>query len=131
RNRMGGSNRAVGLCRATLLALAVIAAPIAAAAQTADTVLINGKIITVDDRFTIAQALAIRGERIVKVGSASEIEPLRGPQTRVIDLAGRPVIPPLIDNHAHWIRAAEHDELRFDGVTSRPQAPDMLAEAVR
>ena len=122
---------AVGFCRATLLALAVIAAPIAAAAQTADTVLINGKIITVDDRFSIAQALAIRGERIIKVGTTAEIEPLRGPQTRVVDLAGRAVIPGLIDNHAHWIRAAEHDELRFDGVTSRQQALEMLAARVR
>jgi predicted amidohydrolase YtcJ len=122
---------AVGFCRATLLALAVIAAPIAAAAQTADTVLINGKIITVDDRFSIAQALAIKGERIIKVGTTVEIEPLRGPQTRVVDLAGRTVIPGLIDNHAHWIRAAEHDELRFDGVTSRQQALDMLAARVR
>ena len=49
--------------------------------------LVNGKIVTVDDRFTIAQALAIRGERIVKVGGTSDIEALRGPQTRVIDLA--------------------------------------------
>src|SRR5205823_1292093 len=94
------------------------------------TVLINGKIITVDDRFTVAQALAIRGERISKVGTTAEIEALRGPQTRVIDLAGRAVIPGLIDNHAHWVRAAEHDELRFDGVTSRQQALRMLAERV-
>src|SRR5262245_18322756 len=101
------------------LADAVAAAPADAHAQAADTVLVNGKIVTVVDRFTIAQALAIRGERLVKVGSTSEIEALKGPQTRTIDLAGRTVIPGLIDNHAHWIRAAEHDELRFDGVTSR------------
>ena len=37
----------------------------------------------------------------------------------------------MIDNHAHWIRAAEHDELRFDGVTTRKQALKMLAERVR
>ena len=43
-------------------------------AQTADKALINGKIITVDDRFTIGQAIAIRGQRIVKVGSNAEIE---------------------------------------------------------
>ena len=102
-----------------------------ALAQTADNVLVNGKIVTVDDRFTIAQALAIRGERIVKVGGHAEIEALTGPQTQVIDLAGARSFPGLIDNHSHWIRAAEHDELRFDGVTSRQQALEMLAERVR
>ena len=116
---------------AVVLALAVVAAPIAAPAQTADTVLVNGKIVTVDDRFTIAQALAVKDGRIVKVGTTAEIEALKGPQTRVIELAGRTVIPGLIDNHAHWVRAAEHHELRFDGVTSRQQALEMLAERVR
>jgi predicted amidohydrolase YtcJ len=48
----------------------------------------------------------------------------------VIDLKGRTVIPGLIDNHSHWIRAAEHDELRFDGVTTRAQAVKMLTERV-
>ena len=77
--------------------------------QAADLVLLNGKVVTVDDRFTIAQALAVSGQRIVAVGATAEIERLRGPQTRVIDLAGRAVIPGLIDNHSHWIRAAEHN----------------------
>ena len=113
------------------LAFAAFAAATPARAQAPDTVLINGKIVTVDDRFTIAQALAVRGERILKVGTTAEIEALKGPQTRVIDLAGRAVIPGLIDNHAHWVRAAEHDELRFDGVTSRQQALKMLADRVR
>src|SRR5262245_52944364 len=105
--------------RVLALALAVFAAPVVALAQAPETVLINGKIVTVDDRFSIVQALAISGGRIVKVGSTAEIEALKGPQTRVIELAGRTVIPGLIDNHAHWVRAAEHDELRFDGVTTR------------
>jgi predicted amidohydrolase YtcJ len=119
------------LTRAIVLALTVFAAATTPArAQAPDTILVNGKIVTVDDRFTIAQALAIRGRRILKVGPTAEVEALRGPQTRVIDLAGRTVIPGLIDNHAHWVRAAEHDELRFDGVTSRQQAIKMLTERV-
>jgi predicted amidohydrolase YtcJ len=93
-----------------------------ARAQDADTVLVNGKIVTVDDRFTIAEALAVRGGRVVAVGTSADIDKLKGPQTRVLDLGQRTVIPGLIDNHAHWIRAAEHNELRFDGVTSRQQA---------
>jgi predicted amidohydrolase YtcJ len=120
------------LARACALVLAIlVAAPFAAAAQAPDTVLVNGKVVTVDDRFTVAQALAIRGGRVLKVGTTSEIEALKGASTRTIDLGGRTVIPGLIDNHAHWVRAAEHDELRFDGVTSRRQALEMLAERVR
>jgi predicted amidohydrolase YtcJ len=126
-----GFNMRSSFGRAILLVLALFAAATGPArAQAPDTVLVNGKIVTVDDRFTIAQALAIKGERILKVGTTAEVEALRGPQTRVIDLAGRTVIPGLIDNHAHWVRAAEHDELRFDGVTSRQQALKMLADRV-
>jgi predicted amidohydrolase YtcJ len=119
------------LIRAIATMFAVAAASTLAAAQSADTVLVDGKIVTVDDRFTIAQALAIRGGRIVKVGTTAEIEALKGAATRTIDLKGRTVIPGLIDNHAHWIRAAEHDELRFDGLTSRRRAIEMLAQRVR
>src|SRR5215467_3870252 len=93
-----------------------------AQAQPADTILVNGKIVTVDDRFSIAESLAIRGGRIVAVGTSADTEKLKGPQTRVIDLNRRTVIPGLIDNHAHWVRAAEHDELRFDGITTRQRA---------
>jgi imidazolonepropionase-like amidohydrolase len=53
----------------------------------------------------IAEALAIRGERIVAVGSNAEIDKHKGPSTRVVDLNHRTVIPGLIDNHAHYMRA--------------------------
>jgi len=101
------------------------------AREAADVILVNGRIVTVDDRFTIAQALAIKGNRIVATGGNDAIRARAGSSTRVIDLAGRTVIPGLIDNHSHWIRAAEHDELRFDGVTSRSQALKMVADRVR
>jgi predicted amidohydrolase YtcJ len=112
-------------------ALTLAAATPAAAQAPADIILVNGKIVTVDDRFTIAEAIAIRGQRIVAVGSNAEIEKLKGPQTRTIALNGRTVIPGLIDNHSHWVRAAEHNELRFDGVTTRKRAIDLLTERVR
>ncbi len=99
----------------------------------ADLILTNGKIVTVDDRFTIAQAVAIKGQRIVAVGKPADIRKHAGKDTKVIDLKGRTVIPGLIDNHAHFIRVAEHwhQEMRLDGVTSRKQALAMLAERVR
>ena len=104
---------------------------ISAAGLAADIILMNGKIVTVDDRFTIAQAVAIKGQRIVAVGRSEEVRKLAGSGTRVIDLKGKTVIPGLIDNHSHWIRAAELDELRFDGVTSRKQALKMVTDRVR
>jgi len=107
-----------------------IACAIAMRAQQAapDLVLSNGKIITVDERFTVAQAVAIRGDRIVAVGTNQEIAQLAGPNTRRIDLRGRAVTPGLIDNHMHLLRAATTwlRELRFDGVDSRKQAIEML-----
>ena len=100
-------------------------------AHAVDTIVVNGKIVTVDDRFTITQALAIKNQRVVATGSNADIRKLADGNTKVIDVKGRTVIPGLIDNHSHWIRAAEHDELRFDGVTARKRALAMLAERVR
>lgn len=119
----------VNCCLAIGLGLALLSSP-AFTQEAADLLLTNGKIVTVDDRFTVAQALAIKGSRIVAVGTAAEVDRLKGPQTKVVDLAGRTVIPGLIDNHAHWIRAAEHDEVRFDGVTSRARALKLIADRV-
>ncbi len=99
-----------------------------ASAGQADLILSNGKIITVDERFTIAQAVAIRGDRIVAVGTSQDITRLAGPNTRRIDLGGRAVTPGLIDNHMHLLRAGTTwlRELRFDGVESRKQAIEMV-----
>jgi len=98
-----------------------------------DLILSNGKIITVDDRFTIAQAVAIRGDRILAVGTNQDLARLAGPNTRRIDLRGKAVIPGLIDAHAHLMRAAETwaIEARFDDIESRKQALDIVrAKAV-
>ena len=94
------------IIRAFAIGLIAVALPRPATAQIADIVLDNGKVITVDDRFTIAEAIAIRGQRIIAVGPTSELSKFKGPQTQVIDLKGLTVIPGLIDNHAHWIRRA-------------------------
>ncbi len=93
-----------------------------------DLILSNGKIVTVDERFTIAQAVAIKGDRVVAVGTNQAITQLAGPNTRRIDLIGRAVIPGLIDNHMHLLRAATtwQREVRFDGVESRKKAVEML-----
>jgi len=97
-----------------------------------DVILTNGKIITVDERFSIVQALAISGDRIIATGSNQTVAALAGPNTRRIDLKGRAVVPGLIDNHMHLLREATTwlRELRFDGVDSRKQAVDMLRARV-
>jgi predicted amidohydrolase YtcJ len=93
-----------------------------------DVILTNGKVITVDDRFTIAQAVAVRGDRIVAVGSNQQITAMAGPNTRRIDAEGRAVIPGLIDNHMHLLRFGTtwQQEVRWDGVASRRQALELL-----
>ena len=72
--------------------------------QKADLVLLNGNIITVDDSRPQAQALAIRGQSFLAVGSNEEIAQFRGPTTEVIDLQGKTVVPGLIDGHLHFAR---------------------------
>lgn len=67
----------------------------------ADTVLINGFIYTADDKDTVCQAVAIKGEKILFVGSNKEIQEYTGKQTEIIDLNGKMVIPGIIDTHIH------------------------------
>ena len=108
---------------------AMLASAVSLRAQEApDMILLNGKIVTVDDFFSIQEALAIRGERIMSVGSNDDIRRLAGPNTQTVDLAGRTVIPGLIDNHNHIIRATEYwpNEARLDGVNTRLEALALL-----
>jgi predicted amidohydrolase YtcJ len=64
----------------------------------ADLVLHGGQVLTVDEQFTIAQAIAIRDGKILAVGSSPEMLALAGPATRTVDLAGRTVTPGFIYN---------------------------------
>lgn len=70
----------------------------------ADLILLNGKVITVDGDFHIAEALAVTGGRLTAIGSSADVAELRGPKTEVIDAAGRAVVPGFIDGHAHMDR---------------------------
>jgi len=92
----------------TLLLAALVVAFFAAqgSAQTADTILVSGKVVTVDDKESVVEALAIREGRILATGTSAAMRKFAGPSTRTIDLQGRTVIPGLIDSHLHAIRAA-------------------------
>jgi len=70
----------------------------------ADLVLVNGKVITVDRSDTVAEAVAVRDGRILKVGTTAEIKLLAGDRTRIIDLGGMTMLPGFIDSHEHCIR---------------------------
>ena len=87
----------------TYFAMAALA-PAALEAQVhADLVLTNGRIYTVDNARPIVSALAVRGGRILFVGSDAEARALAGPSARVIDLHGATVVPGIIDAHAHLL----------------------------
>jgi predicted amidohydrolase YtcJ len=72
----------------------------------ADVVLRNGKIYTADKVRSIRQAIAFKGNTIVAVGTDAEVAPLIGAATKVVDLAGKLVLPGLIDTHIHPIIGA-------------------------
>lgn len=90
------------------LSLATVAAT-SATAQPPDLILHHGKIVTVDEKFSIAEAIAIRGERIVAVGASDEVLKSKGEKTQVIDLAGKMVLPGLMDSHVHPTGASMHE----------------------
>lgn len=83
--------------------LIVVMGVMQGAQQKADLVLFNGVIWTGTRQHPMAEAIAVRGERIVAVGENEEVQSLIGPRTRVVDLQGRLVLPGFIDNHTHFI----------------------------
>ena len=111
----------------------VLALSVAVCAQSADTILINGKILTVDPQSSVRNAIAIRAGRIQAVGTTADIRKLAGPSTRAIDLQGRTVIPGLIDSHLHAIRAALSfsTEVNWIGARSLPEALGRIHEAAQ
>jgi len=112
-----------------LMGAILIASP--AWSQNADTLLINGRIVTLDDRSPAAEALAIRDGRLAALGATAEIRKLGGANSRVIDLKGRTVIPGLIDSHMHAIRAALSfsTEVNWIGTSSLAAAIGRIHEA--
>ena len=114
----------------TLIALPVLTP---AAAQAPDMVLINGKIVSADEKGSTHQALAIRDGRIAALGNSATIKRMAGKSTKVVDLGGRTVIPGLIDSHIHAIRAAlsYSTEVHWFGVPSLDEALGRLRDAAR
>src|SRR5881397_1983967 len=97
-----------------------------------DLILHNGSVTTLDRSNPSATAVAIRDGKFLRVGTEADVMPLAGAATRVIDLEGRRVLPGLIDNHLHIIRAglSFNLELRWDGVRSLADAMEMLKRQI-
>ena len=99
----------------------------------ADLMISNGNIATLDERGTMARAVAVKDGKILAVGSDEDVAQYKGPDTQVIDAGKRTVIPGLNDSHLHVIRGGlnYNMELRWDGVPSLADAMRMLKEQAR
>jgi len=118
--------------RICLILIVAMSIADAHASDIADTVFAHGKIVTVDEQFSIVEAVAIADGKFIAVGTDQEIEELVGPATEVIDLQGRTVVPGFIDGHAHLDR----EGLKFilpsmHGVRSIEDILDVIAAEVR
>jgi predicted amidohydrolase YtcJ len=92
----------------------------------ADTVFINGNIYTVSERQPRAEAIAVKGDRIVFVGANADLQKFRDDRTRVVDLAGKTVVPGLTDSHCHIFGIGEREmTLNLEGTNTRE---DFLAK---
>ena len=96
-------------------------------AETADSIYINGNIYTVDDDFTTATAMAVKGDRILYVGDQEGAEAYLGAGTQVTDLEGKTVLPGLIEGHMHINNLGEN-QMKIDAYWKSKEA---ILELVR
>src|SRR3954471_22581001 len=110
----------------------VLAAPVVTQVQPATLVVTNGKIVTMDEARPEAQAIAVRNDRIVALGTALEIGRYVGPATTVIDVHGQLVIPGFIEGHGHFTGVGEAElTLKLMPTTSWDEIVAMVAEAAK
>lgn len=126
------ARRLVDLVAAALLVACHACTPVPPRVEQADLVLRGGVVITVDERLGEAQALAARGGRIVAVGTNHEIAAHVGPDTRVLELAGRTAIPGFIEGHGHFTGIGEAMQvLDLMHVSNWDDVVAMVANAVQ
>jgi predicted amidohydrolase YtcJ len=123
----------IALCAAALLVIVQALSAGAARAQVADTVLFNGKVLTVDPDFSVREAIAIDHGRVLATGASQAMQKLAGEHARLIDLGGRTVIPGLTDGHIHGVRAAATfgTEVNWIGVPTLAQALEKIRQAAQ
>src|SRR5882724_407739 len=98
----------------------------------ADLIVTNAKIWTVDKARPHAEALAVLGERIVAVGSAAEVDTWHGPQTKVLDAQGKLLLPGFNDAHVHFVDGGDHlSAVQLKDAASPEEFARKIAERVK
>jgi predicted amidohydrolase YtcJ len=119
----------------SLTGVAALRAPVRqsqAVASPADLVLTNGRVVTVEDSQPEAEAIAIRGDRIVALGSSRDLQKYIGASTRVVDVKGQLVIPGFTEGHGHFTGVGEAQlNLNLMNVRSWDEIVALVAEAVK
>ena len=87
----------------------VLSPALALAADEADLILHHGRVVTVDADFTIEQAIAVKDGRVLRTGDDQQVLKLKGADTKVVDLAGKMLLPGLSDSHVHPVAASMHE----------------------
>jgi predicted amidohydrolase YtcJ len=106
-------------CASVFLSCVLASSLLAQSKPTADLIVTNAKVWTVDKAHPTAQAVAVIGDRIVAVGAAAEIEAWRGPGTKVIDGAGKLLLPGFNDAHVHFVSGGRSlDAVQLNDATS-------------
>lgn len=118
-----------------LLRLVVLALPLFLRAQippAADLIIRNAKIWTVDKDHPTAQAVAVLGERIVAVGSNSDVEAWHGARTRMMDASGRLLLPGFNDSHVHFVDGGlSLDSVQLNDATSADEFARRIGEQAK
>jgi predicted amidohydrolase YtcJ len=110
------------------IVIAVVSAP--AQPAPADLIIHNARVYTADDVRPRAEGVAVRGDRIVAVGTSADVLTMRGPRSSVVDAAGATVIPGLHDSHGHFVSlGASLQILPLTGTTSWEQVVSMVRRA--
>jgi predicted amidohydrolase YtcJ len=112
--------------------IAVTSGAFGQASNTPDTVYFNGKVVTVDSKFSVEQAFAVKDGEFIAVGTTAKIKSMSGKSTRQVDLKGATVIPGLTDNHDHLWNATKYLRRGVDmvGVTSLAEMQTRLRAGV-
>jgi predicted amidohydrolase YtcJ len=98
----------------------------------ADLLLTNAKVVTVDERLPQVEAVAVRGDRIIALGSSADLKKYAGPATQVVDLQGQLVIPGFIESHGHFSGVGEAQlQLKLMDTTSWDEIVAQVAAAVK
>jgi predicted amidohydrolase YtcJ len=124
---------AVGRLLVAPMAAAMMAWPaLAAAPRPPDVIYHNGRVMTVNQTFGVAEAFAVSGDRFVAVGDNASVRALAGARTRSVDLRGATVVPGMSDNHDHLWNSARFEFRGTDviGVTSSEELQQRLGRAV-